>query len=440
MEPVSYWWTTRDYRPDPPLQTHTTADVAIIGGGFTGLSTAYHLKQLDPALSVVILEQGAIGSGASGRNAGFGMTLFGLSLSVTRLRFGANAARQAHHTMEQAVDHLWRLVQEQGLDCDAERAGLLRVATAPAYARRIQHEIRLAERLGLEGIHWLSAEEVRRRVASPRFLGAWWEPRCVLVNPARLAWEMKRRVKEAGVQVSEETPVREVRKSTDGYRIATPHGVVTASKIAFATNAFSVHFPRLRARQTPVYSYIVLTEPLGERLESLGWQGREGLEDTRNLIHYFRLTPDNRLLMGGGDVGLVYDGRLCRDRHEPTFARLEAFIPRLFPSLQGIGITHRWGGPVSVTLDMAPALGYLGRDRSAVYSLGCIGHGVSMTQYNGWTLAELLLERQSERTEAFFVNRWTIPWPPEPLRFAVSAAIRQWLRWEDRRLERDSDA
>jgi glycine/D-amino acid oxidase-like deaminating enzyme len=274
-------------------------------------------------------------------------------------------------------------------------------------------------------------------VDSPCFLGAWWEPRCVLLNPARLAWEMKRLVKSfAGVRIAEQTPVTEVRASAGGYRIATPRGAVSARKIAFATNAFSVHFPRLRSRQTPVYSYVVLTEPLGPRLDPLGWRGREGVEDTRNLIHYFRLTPDNRFLMGGGDVGLVYDGRLGRDRHEPTFARLEAFIPRVFPSLKGVKITHRWGGPVSVTLDMAPALGYLGGDRSAVYSLGCIGHGVSMTQYNGWTLAELLLERQSERTEAFFVNRWTMPWPPEPLRFGMSTAIRQWMRWEDRWLER----
>jgi glycine/D-amino acid oxidase-like deaminating enzyme len=312
------------------------------------------------------------------------------------------------------------------------------VATTPAYARRIQREIRLVESLGLEGMHWVSAEEVCRRVDSPRFLGGWWEPRCVLLNPARLAWEMKRVVKEAGVRIAEQTPTLEVQKSGDRYRVRTPHGLVTAAKIAFATNAFSGHFPPFRSRQVPLYTYIVLTEPLGDRLETLGWHSREGLEDFRNLIHYFRLTADNRLLMGGGDVRLAYGGRLDGDRDEPTFAHLEQFIPEIFPGLKGVEVSHRWGGPCSVTLDMAPALGYLGRDRSAVYSLGCIGHGVSMTQYNGWTLAELLLERSSERTEAFFVNRWTIPWPPEPLRFAMEAAIRQYMRWEDRRHDEDS--
>jgi glycine/D-amino acid oxidase-like deaminating enzyme len=431
MQPVSYWWTTRPYTPDPALQGDATVDVAIIGGGYTGLSTAYHLKELDPSIDVLLLEQEAIGAGASGRNAGFGMTLFGLTLATTRLRFGAAGARQAHHYMEQAVDTLWRLIQQHGLECDAERPGFLRVATTPAYMRRIQHEIRLAESLGLEGISWLSGDEVRRRVDSPRFLGAWWEPRCVLLNPAKLAWEMKRVVTQRGVRIAEQTPVLEVSRANGRYRIRTPGGTVNARKIAFATNAFSVHFPQLRARQAPVITQIVLTEPLGERLETLGWQGREGLEDARNLIHYFRLTADNRLLMGGGDVGLVYDARLPREYPEPAFRRLAQFIPQVFPALSGIKIAHRWGGPVSVTMDMAPALGYLGRERSAVYSLGCIGHGVSMTQYNGWTLAELLLERTSERTEAFFVNRWTIPWPPEPLRFGLATAIRQVMRWED---------
>ena len=159
MEPVSYCWTTRPYLPYPPLQSDATADVAIIGGGFTGLSTAYHLKQLDPSLDVLLLEQEAIGYGASGRNGGFGMTLFGLSLALTRLRFGAERTRQAHRYMEQAVDYLWHLIQQHKLACDAERPGFLRMATTQAYARQIQEDVRVAEALGLEGIHWISAEE-----------------------------------------------------------------------------------------------------------------------------------------------------------------------------------------------------------------------------------------------------------------------------------------
>jgi glycine/D-amino acid oxidase-like deaminating enzyme len=377
MQPVSFWWTTREYTPEPPLESETSADVAIIGGGFTGLSTAHHLKELDPALDVLLLEQEAIGFGASGRNAGFGMTLFGLTLSISRLRFGERRAREAHGYMEEAVDYLWQLIERHGLECDAERTGFLRMATSPAYAKRIVHEVELARSMGLEGIHWISGEEARRRVNSPSFLGAWWEPRCVLLNPAKLAWEMKRVVQRQGVRVAERTPVVEVQQSPQGYRIRTPKATVEARKVVFATNAFSIGFPQLRTKQVPVYTYIVLTEPLGARLGELRWGGREGLEDARNLIHYFRLTADDRLLMGGGDVGLAYGDRMGRDGHRPTFEHLERFITELFPSLKGVKVEHRWGGPVSVTVDMAPALGYLGQDKSAVYSIGCIGHGVA---------------------------------------------------------------
>ena len=431
MQVPSFWWTTREYTPSPALEGAHRADIAIIGGGFTGLSTAYHLKAIDPSIEVVLLEQEAIGYGASGRNGGFGMTLFGMNLSMTHLRFGTTRTRQAHEYMERAVDYLWTLIQTHKLSCEAEQPGFLRMATTPYYVKRIQHEIKLAERLGLEGIYWLEAAEAQERVQSKRFLGAWWEPRCVLVNPAQLAWEMKRLMEERGVKISERSPVQEVRKTPKGYEIKTPHTHIRVDKIAFATNAFSVYFPQLYAKQVPVYTYIVLTEPLSSEWVEHHWRGREGVEDARNLIHYFRLTADNRLLMGGGDIGKTYDARLNRDKDERIFNHLRQFVPQLFPSLQGVRYAHAWGGPVSVTADMAPALGYLGKDKTAVYSLGCIGHGVSMTQYNGWTLAELLLERKSERTEQFFVNRWVIPWPPEPLRFAIGSVIHKVLFWED---------
>lgn len=438
--PVSWWWTTRPYAPGPALEGDLAVDVAVIGGGYTGLSTAWNLKRLEPSLDVAVIEDEAIGFGASGRNAGFGMTLFGLTLSLTRLRFGAARAREAHRYMEAAVDHLWRVIREEGLDCDAERPGFLRVATTPAYAERVRREVDLARGLGIEGIEWLDAGETRRRVASPRFLGAWWEPRCVLLNPAKLAWELRRLAERAGARIFERTRVVEVAPEGGGWLLRTPRGAVRARKVAFATNAFSVRFPQLRAKQSPVYTYIVLTEPLGDRLREIGWAGREGIEDARNLIHYFRLTPDGRLLMGGGDVGFHFGAPLDggRDRDEAAFAHLERFIPQVFPSLAGVPIAWRWGGPVSVTLDFAPALGHIGRrgDRQAVYAVGCTGHGVSMAQLNGLALAEMLVERRSERTEAFFVDRWTIPWPPEPVRFGLGCAIRGYMRAEDRWLER----
>jgi glycine/D-amino acid oxidase-like deaminating enzyme len=213
--------------------------------------------------------------------------------------------------------------------------------------------------------------------------------------------------------------------------LKTPNGSVEAEKIVIATNAYTHLIPQLKRKQVPVFTHIVLTEPLSEKhFREIGWKNRQGIEDARNLVHYYRLTKDNRLLMGGRDVTLTYGSNMNHDLNQKTFEQLEEDIVNTFPSLKGIKITHKWGGPVSATLDFAPAIGFLG-DKRAIYSVGCVGHGVALTHMNGWTIADLLLEKTTERTEVFFVNRKIIPFPPEPLRFAVSKAIKGYLRLED---------
>ena len=187
IEPKSYWMKTRDYRPGAALKGDLNVDVAIIGGGYTGLSTAYHLKKEQPGLKVALFENEIIGYGASGRNGGFNMTLFGLTLSITALRFGKANAKEAHHYMERSVDLLQDLVEKLSLDCDYEHPGFLRVATSEKYKKRICHEIELAHKLGLTGIQWLEKEQIRQEVNSPLYLGAWSEPRCGILNPAKLA-------------------------------------------------------------------------------------------------------------------------------------------------------------------------------------------------------------------------------------------------------------
>jgi glycine/D-amino acid oxidase-like deaminating enzyme len=435
--PLSLWLDTYGpYSPEPPLQGECDVDIAILGGGFTGLMTAYEIKRAEPTLRVAVLEAKMVGYGASGRNGSFAMTVVGLGFGTTAMLRGKQFLKKAHAYMESAVDSLDELIQREGLDCDRLRPGFLRVATTHRYIERLKHDIELMKSLGFEGIDWIDADAVQARVNSPRYLGAMWERRLVLVNPAKLVREEKLLAIRNGVQVFENTPVLQI-TSRPHFTLETPSGKVLAEKLVFATNAYSHLFPQLRRKQIPAFTYMVATEPLSdEQLAPIGWQGFEAVEDARNLIHYYRLTPDRRLVMGGGPVGLTWNNRLDADDNQAAWQHLEEHVHFLFPSLKGIRFTHHWGGPFSVTLDLTPAMGYLG-DQRAVYSLGCIGHGVSMSHLNAQVLRDLLLEEQSDLPECPFVNRNVLPWPMEPLRFAAAAALRGYLQLEDSLYERE---
>jgi len=428
----SYWLSTKDYTPNPPLSGDVDVDVAIVGGGFTGLSTAYHLKKAEPSLSVALLESEVIGFGASGRNGGFNMTLFGLTMALTALRFGRNKAKEAHHYMERAVDTLRDLVSELEIDCDYEHPGFLRVATSEKYKKRILHEMEIAHSLDIGEIEWIEKDEVQSQVASPMYLGAWWEPRCGIINPAKLSWGWKDVIQPMGVDVYENTPVASVGRESGKVQLTAPGGKVRADKVVLATNAYSHFIPQIKWKQAPVWTHIVLTEPLSPRqMDEIGWKNRQGIEDARNLVHYYRLTADNRLLMGGRDISLSYGKNMDKDDNDKVYAGLEQDVRELFPPLTDVKFTHRWGGPVSITVDMTPAIGQIG-DKDIVYSLGCIGHGVSMTHLNGKTVSEMILEKKTDLTDVFFVNRKTIPWPPEPVKIVLSRAILGAMRLQDR--------
>jgi glycine/D-amino acid oxidase-like deaminating enzyme len=436
--PLSLWLAEYgDYQPGPPLAGDVVVDVAVIGGGYLGLATSIALRRRGDAPSVAVLEAKTAGYGASGRNGSFAMTVMGLGFGTTAMLRGRRFLKRAHTYMEQCVDRLDAFIDEAGLDCAKIRPGFLRVATTPAYVKRLQKQVALMSSLGFEGIEWIDADATRRMVNSSRYLGAMWEPRLLLMDPARLVRAEKRHAISLGADVYENSPVLAVAKvpgAAGGYRLLTPHGSVTAGKLVYATNAYSHLFGELGRLQAPAFTYMIATAPLtDEQLAPVGWAGQQGLEDARNLIHYYRITPDHRIVMGGGPVGFGRGGDLDHDSDEKAWQHLEQHIAWLWPHLSGVAITHRWGGPFSVTMDLVPALGYLGEDRTAVYGLGCIGHGVAMSYLNGEVLADLLAgDGDSETTRLCpFVNRRVVRWPPEPAATAAKYAIRGYLQAED---------
>ncbi len=345
----SYWLNTYGpYTPNDPLQGEITVDVAIVGGGYTGLATAYFLRQAEPTLRVAVLEGEVVGYGASGRNGGFAMTLFGLEPAVTAALFGKQRTAEAHRYCERAVDLVRDLIREHAMQSDFEYTGFLRLATTRGFVRRIQHDLEILTSQGITGLEWIDQAGARAEINSPIVLGAWREPRCGILNPAKHARELKRVAQAAGALVYEQSPVIEIKRA-GRFSLRTPQGTVSADKIVFATNAYSHLIPELKRKQVPAFTHMVITEPLTrEQLDSIGWQSRSGLEDARNLVHYLRLTVDNRIAIGGSDVTISYGRDMDRDLNAATFRQLEQDTVTLFPSLKGIKFVYRWGGPVSV--------------------------------------------------------------------------------------------
>jgi glycine/D-amino acid oxidase-like deaminating enzyme len=437
---ANFWSTSRERRAvAPSLTGEATADVAIIGAGYTGLASAYHLKCLDPSLDVAVLEAETAGFGASGRNAGFVMTLFGASVGQMLAQHGRERVREAHLYMERAIDALEKLVTELKMDCDFERSGFLKVATAPAYVPRIRKEIDLFQSLGLPGIRWLEKDEVASRVKSPTFLGGCLERGCGLINPVKWLDALRRLATERGARLYESTRVESIARDGGRFRIKTPRGTLKAEKVVFATNAYTHLLPGMRGRQIPAFAYIVVTEPLTEAQRAgIGWAGREGIEDARNFMHFYRLTPDNRILAGGGPGRLPFAGNMENDASPAAWAHLERFIRATFPHLEDIRITHRWGGPFSVTLNSTPQIGTM-HGGAAIYSVGCTGHGVAMTHQNGRIIADLALGRCTGLTDLWFVNRRSFAFPPEPLRSLGAKAVTTAMALDDWWCDRSGD-
>lgn len=401
----------------PALGGDCDVDVAVVGGGFTGLWTAYYLSQIDPTLRVLVIEKTHVGFGASGRNGGWVIGELAASTEKYAERSSLEESLRLTRAMFDAVDEVGRVAKAEAIDCGYAKSGVVRMArNKPQHLRQVE-EVSVQRSLGFseEDIRLLSKEETHSIVQATKLLGGIMFAPCAVVDPARLVLGLATACERAGVKISENTTTQAV-----GPRHAvTEHGTVKASVVMQATEAYSRDLKGQRRRLAPFYSRMVATEPLSEDvLAQIGLVDRPAFADDRHMVIYGQRTADNRLAFGGRGVPYLYGSRINpgmevrADSHRLVH---EALVD-LFPVLADVEITHRWGGVLGVPRNWTPFVDY-DRSRGIASAGGYVGEGVAAANLAGRTLAELITDTNSERTDLPWVTKPSRSWEPEPLRW-----------------------
>jgi glycine/D-amino acid oxidase-like deaminating enzyme len=419
------WLDTPD-RPAarPALDGDTDADLVVVGGGFTGLWTALRAVERSPGRRVLLLEADRIAEHASGRNGGFCEASLTHGEANGRDRWPDEYADLERLGLENLAA-IGATVQRYGIDCDLRPTGVLQVATRP-------HEV---ADLAPDRPGFLDAAAVRALVDSPTYLAGRWEREgCALVDPARLAWGLAAAAEGHGVRIAERTAVEAVEVRGGRAVVRTSSGTVTADRVALGTNAFRPLLQRLRLHTVPVYDYVLATEPLtAGQLAALGWRERQGIADSGNRFHYYRLTRDDRIVFGGYDAvyhfGRRIDPRL--DDRRATHRLLARHLHETFPQLDGVRLSHRWAGVIDTCTRFSAFFG-TARGGRIGYALGYTGLGVGASRFAADVVLDLLGGASTERTRLRMVRSRPVPFPPEPLAWAGI----QLTRWSMARADR----
>jgi glycine/D-amino acid oxidase-like deaminating enzyme len=433
-EPRPYWPQTLSERePHLPLEQVIQCDLCIVGGGYTGLWAALYAKEQAPVREVVVLEGIRCGAGASSRNGGF------LNYSLThgiengRVRFPGEI-QAIERLGTQSYNELCADLERYAIDAELEPTGELDVAVSSQQLDDLEEAARVLREFG-QRAELLDKDAIQSEVHSPLYLGGLWQQSgAAMVNPAKLADGLRRAALNSGVQIFEHSRVRKLQRSSAGVDAITDAGLVHAAKALIATSAYDPLVPAIGRYVAPVYDYALMTEPLSQtQLDSIGWKRRQGIGDSGNQFHYYRLSADNRILWGGYDAVYRYGGpvRPDLDDHERTFARLSQNFFTNFPQLEGVRFSHRWGGAIDTCSRFSVFFGHALGGR-AVYAMGYTGLGVGASRFGGRTGLDLLDGHATKATSLEFVRRRPVPFPPEPLRSAVIQLTRNRIAAADR--------
>jgi glycine/D-amino acid oxidase-like deaminating enzyme len=430
------FWTDRPDRPSPhpPLESQTTTDLLVIGAGFTGLWTAICATQRNPERDVVLVDGSTIAHGGSGRNGGF------ISASLTHGLAHGEALWPAEmdSLVQQGRQNLADIVaftREHSIDADLQLVGKTAIATTPHAQRSLRPMLDIHRRWN-EDAELLDQDAMRADVHSPTYLGGLRvRTGSGLMDPARLAWGLARTAHALGIRIHENTPITALHRTTNTRTITatTPITTITARHAVLATNAFTPLLRRLRYRVLPIFDHVLVTEPLTDRqLDDIGWRENQGLTDIGNQFHYYRRTPDNRILWGGYDAIYHRGNRTdpALEHRDASHALLATQFFATFPQLEGLRFTHKWAGLIDSTSRFTPAIG-TAMDGQLAYAVGYTGLGTASSRFGALTMLDLLDNRRTERTELTLVRRKPFPFPPEPFRYPLIQFTRAQLARED---------
>jgi putative aminophosphonate oxidoreductase len=424
--PHRSWWLREALtdRPARALEGSERADVAVIGGGFVGLWTALRLKELDPALSVVVLEADVCGGGASGRNGGMALSWWPKLPSLLKL-MSTDEARELAQRSERAVAELGAFCERHGIDADYVPGGWLWTAATLAQLGAWEATMAACERVGVEPFARLTNDEVARRTGSPVHLAGVFEASAATVQPAKLVRGLRRVAIDSGVRVYEQSKVLDFTREWP-HRLTLAAGSVQASKMVLATNAWGAAVPELRRSLVVVSSDMIVTEPLGERLADVGWTGGESITDSQMMVHYYRTTRDGRIAFGKGGWGIAFGGHITGsfDRHRGRAADVERNFRRLYPRLHDVAIAADWAGPIDRSHNGLPLLGRLPTSETILYGVGFSGNGVAPSWLAGRVLASLALDRRDEWSTIALVNAPAPRFPPPAITYAGAHLVR----------------
>ncbi|MBU3995445.1 MAG: FAD-binding oxidoreductase [Actinobacteria bacterium] len=419
---VSHWWRQVGAPvPRPELPGDLTADVVIVGAGYTGLWTAYYLKRARPELRVVVIEQRHVGYGASGRNGGW------LTNAITGGReqyvpsHGRDAAERFQRAMNETVDEVIRVAEAEGIDADIQKGGEFNVAYTPAQEARIRSFAASEQQWAHTDLELLEASAATAKINIAHTRAAVWHPHCARIQPAKLAAGLADAVERVGVEIYERTRAVEIAP----YRVRTTHGTVSADIVVRATEGFTANLAGLHRLWLPMNSSLIATEPLsGEVWDELNWSQGETLGDFAHVYMYAQRTADDRIAIGGRGVPYKFGSRTDTDGQTPavTVETLSEIMHRFFPATQGAEIDHVWSGVLGVPRDWAATVG-LDRQTGLAWAGGYVGTGVTATNLAGRTLTDLILERDTERTGLPWVNHRVRKWEPEPLRWIATKGL-----------------